>query len=96
MALNVWDDVLSRIEVKVNRHSFYTWFKPTRLVDETCQKLSVQVLNGLFRDWLTQLGLASLPRLSPSLGGKVSRLDRHDRSGEEVYRQPLPPKNHRP
>ena len=26
---NIWDQVLSRIETKVNRHSFYTWFKPT-------------------------------------------------------------------
>ena len=35
MASNVWNDILARIETKVNRHSFYTWFKPTRLVDET-------------------------------------------------------------
>ena len=26
---NIWDAVLARIETKVNRHSFYTWFKPT-------------------------------------------------------------------
>ena len=54
MASSVWNDILSRIEAKVNRHSFYTWFKPTRLVDETGQKLSVRVPNGLFRDWLTK------------------------------------------
>ena len=29
---NIWDQVLSRIETKVNRHSFYTWFKPTAFV----------------------------------------------------------------
>jgi len=29
---NVWDQVLSRIETKVNRHIFYTWFKPTSFV----------------------------------------------------------------
>ena len=54
MASNVWNDILGRIETKVNRHSFYTWFKPTRLVKETGQELSVRVPNGLFRDWLTK------------------------------------------
>ena len=29
---DIWDQVLSRIENKVNRHSFYTWFKPTTFV----------------------------------------------------------------
>ena len=29
---NIWDQVLARIETKVNRHSFYTWFKPTSFV----------------------------------------------------------------
>ena len=38
---NIWDQVLSRIETKVNRHIFYTWFKPTAFVsrrwrDATC------------------------------------------------------------
>ena len=27
--MNVWDEILTRVETKVNRHSFYTWFKPT-------------------------------------------------------------------
>ena len=31
---NIWDQVLARIETKVNRHSFYTWFKPTAFVAE--------------------------------------------------------------
>jgi hypothetical protein len=29
---SIWDQVLSRIETKVNRHIFYTWFKPTSFV----------------------------------------------------------------
>ena len=31
---NIWDQVLSRIETKVNRHIFYTWFKPTSFVGD--------------------------------------------------------------
>ena len=51
---NVWVEILSRVETKVNRHSFYTWFKPTAFVHETGQDLTVKVPNGLFRDWLTK------------------------------------------
>jgi len=51
---NLWDQVLSRIEAKVNRHSFYTWFKPTSFVDEREGRVQVRVPNTLFRDWLTK------------------------------------------
>jgi chromosomal replication initiator protein len=51
---NLWDQVLSRIETKVNRHSFYTWFKPTAYVDERDEAVRVKVPNALFRDWLTK------------------------------------------
>ncbi len=27
--MNLWDEVLARVEAKVNRHSFATWFRPT-------------------------------------------------------------------
>ena len=54
MATNVWDDILTRAETKVNRHSFYTWFKPTTFVREANNELTVRVPNGLFRDWLTK------------------------------------------
>jgi chromosomal replication initiator protein len=52
--MNLWDQVLSRIETKVNRHSFYTWFKPTTFVDDREGDLRVRVPNALFRDWLTK------------------------------------------
>ena len=51
---NIWDQVLSRIETKVNRHSFYTWFKPTAFVSERGGTIHVRVPNALFRDWLTK------------------------------------------
>ena len=52
--MNLWDQVLARIETKVNRHSFYTWFKPTSFVDERDGMVRVRVPNALFRDWLTK------------------------------------------
>jgi chromosomal replication initiator protein len=51
-APNLWDLVLGRVEAKVNRHSFYTWFKPTAFVREAGDGLVVLVPNGLFSDWL--------------------------------------------
>jgi chromosomal replication initiator protein len=51
---NTWDQVLARVETKVNRHSFYTWFKPTAFVAERENAIRVRVPNTLFRDWLTK------------------------------------------
>jgi chromosomal replication initiator protein len=52
--MNLWDEILSRVETKVNRHSFYTWFKPTSFVGEDAAAITVRVPNGLFKDWLTK------------------------------------------
>ena len=54
METTIWTDILNRVETKVNRHSFYTWFKPTVFVAQSEQNVTVQVPNGLFRDWLTK------------------------------------------
>src|SRR5229473_1613098 len=52
--MNLWDEILSRIETKVNRHSFYTWFRPTTFVSEDRSSVTVRVPNTLFKDWLTK------------------------------------------
>jgi chromosomal replication initiator protein len=52
--MNLWEQVLSRIETKVNRHSFYTWFKPTAFMRQDGSSVSVRVPNALFKDWLTK------------------------------------------
>src|SRR5215510_2178959 len=50
----IWDQILARIETKVNRHSFYTWFRPTVLVSDGGNQLTIRVPNPLFKDWLTK------------------------------------------
>ncbi len=50
--MNIWEQTLARIETKVNRHSFYTWFKPTTCILDGGDHLTIRVPNGLFRDWL--------------------------------------------
>jgi chromosomal replication initiator protein len=52
--MNLWEQVLARVETKVNRHSFYTWFKPTSFVGEDRFAVTVRVPNALFKDWLTK------------------------------------------
>ena len=54
MDSSIWDQVLGRIETKVNRHSFYTWFKPTSFVADGGVAITVRVPNQLFKDWLTK------------------------------------------
>ncbi len=52
--MDLWERTLARIESKVNRHSFNTWFRPTRQLSESDNTLAIQVPNGHFRDWLTK------------------------------------------
>jgi chromosomal replication initiator protein len=52
--MNLWDRILARIETKINRHSFYTWFGPTTFVTEDRASVTVRVPNALFKDWLTK------------------------------------------
>jgi chromosomal replication initiator protein len=48
----IWDQVLSRIEGQVGKHSFSTWFKPTSLLTDGGSSLSIRVPNLLFVEWL--------------------------------------------
>ena len=51
---NIWDEILSHIQAKVNRHSFYTWFKPTAFMADDARVVTVRVPNSLFKDWITK------------------------------------------
>ena len=50
--MNVWDRILTRVETKVNKHTFYTWFKPTSFVADTGTAVTVRVPDAVFVDWL--------------------------------------------
>src|SRR5688572_20338179 len=54
IASNIWEEILSRVQAKVNRHSFYTWFKPTSFIADDGRKVTVRVPNALFKDWITK------------------------------------------
>ncbi len=59
-SINTWDRVLGRIESKVNARSFSTWFKPTQLLSEDAEGLSVRVPNTWFAEWLNTNYLAMI------------------------------------
>jgi len=52
--MNLWDEVLAKVEAKVNRHSFATWFRPTTFHALQGSSLLVQVPNPQFKDWLAR------------------------------------------
>ncbi len=52
--MNLWDEVLAKVESKVNRHSFATWFRPTSFLSLHEGRLRVGVPNAQFKDWLTK------------------------------------------
>jgi chromosomal replication initiator protein len=52
--VSLWDDVLSRVEAKVNRHSFATWFRPTTSLGLQGSSLLVRVPTPQFKDWLAR------------------------------------------
>ncbi|HXY41576.1 MAG TPA: chromosomal replication initiator protein DnaA [Vicinamibacteria bacterium] len=54
MAENLWDEVLGRVESKVNSHSFATWFRPTSYLSRDADTLRIGVPNGQFREWLSK------------------------------------------
>ncbi len=50
--MNLWDRVLARVEGKLNRHSFATWFRPTQFQQQRGDTLFVRVPSAQFKDWL--------------------------------------------
>lgn len=51
----IWDDVLRRVETKVNAHTYHSWFKSTALLgDEGVAGLRVQVPSQTVVEWLTR------------------------------------------
>jgi chromosomal replication initiator protein len=50
--MTIWDQVLARVETKVNRHSFSTWFRRTEFVSDDGIRVTIRVPDTVFRDWL--------------------------------------------
>lgn len=66
---NLWDQVLSRVEARVNRFTFSTWFRPTSFMSDDGAALRVSVPNILFCDWF-------LKHYAPIVEEALAELDR--------------------
>jgi chromosomal replication initiator protein len=50
--MDLWTSVLSRLETRLDPHTFNTWLRPTALAWHDDTALHVSVPNEVFRDWL--------------------------------------------
>ena len=50
----VWDDVLARIETKVNNYSFQSWFRQTSLVRDAGSSLIIRVGDPMAVEWMNK------------------------------------------
>ncbi len=54
MTSSVWDEVLARVETKVNRYSYDTWFRETSLAADLGDTLKIRVTDPTVIEWLTR------------------------------------------
>ncbi len=69
MSKTIWDAVLARIETKVNRFSYFSWFHRTRLLLDGGDQMTVQVPNPMAAEWLSR----HYPALIEEALGEVGR-----------------------
>lgn len=50
--MDLWKSVLSRLETRLDPHTFNTWLRPTALAWHDDNALHVSVPNDVYRDWL--------------------------------------------
>ncbi len=67
--MTLWSRVLGRLEAKIDRHEFNTWFRPTSQISETESVLTIRVPNHLFLTWITDNFHLSLQDALAEAGG---------------------------
>ena len=68
MSSNLWDEILTRVENKVSRYIFHTWFKPTRFLENDENAITVLVPNDGFKHWLTRHYAGVIKEAADELG----------------------------
>jgi len=95
MAGTIWDDVLGRIETKVNRYSYHTWFRHTSLLRDDGASITVRVLDPMAIDWLTKHYTSVIEDALAEVGRKGARFafqpDGTDAPAQVAAPEPLSP-----
>jgi chromosomal replication initiator protein len=90
MAGTVWDDVLARVETKVNRYSYYQWFQHTSLLEDRGQTLLIRVADPMVVDWLTKHYAVIIDEALTEVGRPGTRLELRPEGGTTAP-PPTPP-----
>ena len=95
MSGTIWDSVLARIETKVNRYSYYTWFKPTSFGADDGTTITVRVGDPMAVDWLLKHYTGVIREALAEVGRPEARLtfqpEGHEESLPPAPRIPEPP-----
>ncbi len=75
MTGTIWDDVLSRIETKVNRYTYFTWFRATSLAADSGHTLTIRVSDRMVVDWLTKHYLSVIQEALTEVGRPGVRVE---------------------
>jgi chromosomal replication initiator protein len=74
MSGTVWNDVLHRIETKVNHHGYITWFEPTSLLSDDGETIRVRVADSGAAEWLRKHYTGVLDEALEEIGRRGARL----------------------
>ncbi len=72
---NVWEELLSKIEKKLQPQNFKTWFKPTQLYSATSEKLTIMVPNDFFKKWLDRHYIGMIKEAITEISGHEMEVD---------------------
>jgi chromosomal replication initiator protein len=75
MAGTIWDQVLGRIETKVNRYSYYTWFRQTAFMADRGGIIQIRVADRMVVEWLTRHYGGVMDEALTEVGRAGSRLE---------------------
>jgi chromosomal replication initiator protein len=91
MPNTVWTDVLARIETKVNKFSYYSWFKQTSLGSDDGDSLTIVVTDPMVEDWVTRHYAVILEEALAEVGRPGVRLKFKTSGSLEPSPAPAPP-----
>ena len=90
MNRTIWDEILGRVEAKVNRHIYHTWFKRTSLSSDEGGVIAVHVPDPMVAEWLTKHYTAVLEEALSDVGRRGTVL-RFVPEGQESQSSQTPP-----
>jgi chromosomal replication initiator protein len=90
MAGTIWDEVLGRVETKVNRYSYDTWFKHTALSADHGSRIAVRVSDPMVVDWLVKHYSGLIDEALAEVGRPGAQID-YIPDGHDTTPRQVPP-----